>query len=273
MTTDWHATDEMLRSYARGETDIAVMASVEAHLMRCAQCRGRVAAEAPAEPLAAVWDRVVDAVQTPPLPVVVRVLRRLGVSESDALLLSAARSLSGAWTLASVAVVVFAALAAIPGVSQGRALYLLVAPLVPVLGVVAAFASGDPLADLTSTTSYAKARLALLRTVAVTVTSIPLSIAVGLAVPEIELLAFAWLLPALALTLLTLVAMTWWGHEPVGLAVGALWVAVIATAYASHDVAAAVRAELQLVYLVLALLAATALAIRIRATSAPGGYT
>lgn len=272
MSTDsWHASDEMVRRYARGETGIAVMASVEAHLMRCAACRDRIASEV-TEPLEPAWARVADRIQAPQAPVVVRLLRRLGLSETDAVLLSAARSLSGAWTLATVAVVVFAALAAIPGVAQGDGLYLLVAPLVPVLGVVAAFGSADPLAGLASTTPYSKARLALLRTVAVVITSVPLSISVGVVIPGIAWLAFAWLLPALALVLLTLVAMTWWEPEPVGITVAAAWAAVVAAAYASHDVAAAVRIELQIVYLVLAVLAAVALTFRIRAARTPGGY-
>jgi hypothetical protein len=272
MSTDtWHASDEMLRSYARGGTGIAVMASVEAHLLRCAACRERIAPEVQA-PLDEAWTRVADRIQTPRLPFVVRLMRRCGLSEPDGVLLAAARSLNGAWLLATLAVVVFAALAAIPSAAQGQALYLLVAPLVPVAGVVAAFATSDPLVDLTDTTPYPKARLALLRTVAVVITSVPLSIAIGVAIPGIAWLAFAWLVPALALTLVTLVGMTWWKPEPVGIAVALAWVAVIAIARANHDVAGAVGIEQQAVYLVVATLAAVALAFRLAAARTPGGY-
>jgi hypothetical protein len=267
----WHAGEEMLRSYARGESGVAVMASVEAHLMRCPDCRERLAPEVEA-PLEAAWTRVADHIQTPRLPFVVRLMRACGLSESDGVLLAAARSLNGAWLLATLAVIVFAAVAAIPSETQGQALYLLVAPLVPVVGVVAAFAASDPLSDLTSTTPYSKARLALLRTVAVVITSVPLSIAIGVAIPGIAWLAFAWLLPALALTLLTLVGMTWWKPEPVGIAVALVWVAVIATARAGDDIAGAVGFEQQLVYLGVAALAAVALALRLGAAHTPGGY-
>ena len=272
MSTDtWHATDEMLRGYARGETGVAVMASVEAHLLSCAACRARIASEA-AEPLDATWTRVADRIQAPRLPFVVRLMRRCGLSESDGVLLAAARALDGAWLLATLAVVLFAALAAIPSATQGRALYLLVAPLVPVAGVVAAFAAADPLADLTRTTAYPKARLALLRTVAVVISGVPLSVAIGVVIPGIAWLAFAWLLPALALMLLTLVGLTWWKPEPVGIAVALAWVAVITLARASDDVAGAVGIEQQVAYLVLAALAAVALALRHRAAHPPGGY-
>jgi hypothetical protein len=272
MTTEtWHASDEMLRSYARGQTGVAVMASVEAHLLRCAACRERIAPEV-AAPLDAAWNRVADRIQAPRLPFVVRLMRRCGLSEADAVLLAAARSLNGAWLLATLAVVVFAALAAIPSATQGQALYLLVAPLVPVIGVVTAFASADPLAGLTSTAPYSKARLALLRTVAVVITSVPLAFAVGVLIPGIEWLAFAWLVPALALTLTTLLGMTWWKPEPVGVAVALAWVAVITIARASHDVTGAVGVEFQVVYLVVAALAAVALAFRMGAAHTPGGY-
>ena len=232
MTTEaWHASDDMLRSYARGESGIAAMASIETHLMRCAACRERVA-RAVAAPLDGAWTRVTDRIHAPRPPFVVRLMRRCGLSESDGVLLAAARSLNGAWPLATLAVIVFAAVAAIPSEAQGQALYLLVAPLVPVAGVVAAFATADPLTDLSSTTPYPKARLALLRTIAVVITSAPLSIAIGVAVPGIAWLAFAWLLPALALTLITLVGMTWWKPEPVGVAVALVWIAVLGTARA-----------------------------------------
>jgi len=270
-TASWHASDEMLRGYARGETGVAVMASVEAHLMRCPVCRARLAPEVDA-PLEKAWTRVADAVQAPRAPFVVRLMRMCGLSDSDGALLGASRSLDGAWLLATMAVVVFAAVAAIPSETLGQALYLLVAPLVPVAGVVAAFAAGDPLAGLTSTTPYSKARLALLRTVAVVIASVPLSVAIGVAIPGIAWLAFAWLLPALALTLLTLVGMTWWRPEPIGIASALVWIAVIATARADHDITGAVALEQQIVYLAVATIAAVALALRLRTAHTPGGY-
>jgi hypothetical protein len=268
---DWHATDEMLRCYVGGEIRVAVMASVEAHLLQCSLCRERVVA-LDAEPLDAAWGRIVDRIQVSEAPFVVRLLGRFGLNEADAVLLSAARSLDGAWALATLGVVVFAALAAIPAVAEGRALYLLVAPLIPVLGVVTAFASADPLADLTASTPYSKARLALLRALAVVLAGVPLALAVGVAVPGIAWLAFAWLLPALALTLVTLVAMTWWAPESAGVVTAIAWVAVIGTAQVHHGAAQAVSADLQLVYALVAVVAAVSLGARIRTAHTPGGY-
>jgi hypothetical protein len=273
MSTDtWHASGEMLGAYARGEGGLATTASVEAHLMACPECRARVALKVQPGPLDATWSAVADRLHAEKLPFVVRLLRRAGLSENDSVLLAAARSLDGAWTLATLAVLVFAALAAIPGVADGRALYLLVAPLVPVIGVVAAFQSSDPLAALTITTPYSQARLALLRTVAVVVTSVPAAVAIGFVVPGIAWLAFAWLLPALALTVITLLAMTWLEPEQAGAGVVITWSVLIALAYANHDIANVVRPGLQVVYLAVAVIAAAGLALRIGAARTPGGY-
>lgn len=269
-TGTWHATDETLHGYARGEAGIAVMASVEAHLLHCADCRQRIAA-VNGEPLEAAWTGVLDRIHEPRPPLVVRVLRRCGLSEADGVLLTAARSLTGAWLLATLAVVIFAAVASIPSDRAGKALYLLVAPVVPVAGIVAAFASTDALAALVGTTPYSKARLALLRTLAVVVTSVPLVIVVGLAIPGIAPLAFAWLLPALALTLVALVGLTWWRAEPVGLGVALAWVLVLSVARDGRDLASAVSPPLQLVYLAVAVVAALSLAWRIGAAHTPGG--
>lgn len=270
---EWHVDDETLRDYARGRVAFGTAASVEAHLVRCGACRRRFPAEQAEPMLEASWTKVQHTIQTPPEPSVIRLLRRLGLSEADGVLLSAARSLNGGWTLATLAVVVCAALAAAFGDAGANAPYLLVSPLVPVAGVVVAFASVDPLDELTAATPYPKARLALLRTFAVVVTSVPLAIGVGLAIPGIAWLAFAWLLPALVLTLVTLIAMTWWAPEPAGAVSAVIWLGVIAVAYADdRDVAAAFGPTSQVVYLALAIVAACALAFQLRTARTPGGH-
>ncbi|MGD9571154.1 MAG: zf-HC2 domain-containing protein [Thermoleophilia bacterium] len=267
----WHADDALLRAYDRGTCDPGGAASVEAHLVGCPACRGRYAvlAEEPLHDVA--WDAVLAGIAIPRAPVAVRALRRAGVSDADAVLLRAARSLDGSWIIAVLTVLAFSALAAIQGGPDARALYLLVAPLVPVLGVVVAVAAVDPLAELVSATPYSAARHALLRTVAVCAVAIPLVVLLGAAVPAIGGLAFAWLLPGLALTLIALVMLTWWTPLTTGAATGALWCAVVAGAYRVDDVAAAVGPRLSLVHLAVATCAAIVLAVRLRSAHVPGG--
>lgn len=270
----WHADAALLRSYAAGDPDVAAAASVEAHLLECGECRARLAGVRGPDPaLERAWTGVMAGIGVPPPSPPVRLLRRLGASAADAVLLRAARSLDGAWTLATIVVIAFAALAALDGGERGTALYLLLAPLVPVAGVVVAFASTDPLDELTTATPYSAARLALLRTLAVSVTSVPLVVAVGAVVPAIGWLAVAWLVPAIALTLLTLAAMTWVRPVPAGAAVAVLWLMVVAAAFAGGDPATAVAGGPQLVHLAVALAAAAILVVRLTTAHAPGGRT
>ncbi len=273
--TGWHADDALLTAYAGGDADVAASASVEAHLVACAACRGRLAEHVPPASRRVAeraWAGVVAGIATPPPSPAVRLMRRLGVSEADAVLLRAARSLDGPWTLAVLAVIAFAALAALGEASGGVTLYLLLAPLVPVIGVVVAFASTDPLGDVEVATPFSAARLALLRTAAVCVTSVPAVVVLGLAVPAIGPLAFAWLVPAIALTLLCLVAMTWVGPAMAGAGAAVLWLAVIVAARAGDDVPAAVAPRLLVVHLAAAAAAAVVLAVRLRSAHAPGGH-
>jgi hypothetical protein len=259
----WHCSDDLLARYAIGESGMAVTASTEAHLLACPACRERVAAYV-RQPLEGTWTRVVAEIQTPPQPTAIRVLRRVGLGDSDAVLLSASSSLTGAWTLSMLAIIAFSALAAMVDVTQGRTLYLTVAPLVPVLGVVVAFRSVDPLAGLVRATPYSHARLVLLRALTVAVCSVPAAVAIGLAVPGISTLAFGWLLPSIALTLLALIGLTRWHPEPVGLGVAALWIAVIAYAGAGHGVTQAVGASWQPAYLAAGVVGAVGLALQFR---------
>lgn len=266
-----HADEALLLRYRDDACDPATSASVEAHLPGCAACRARLAGLGPHPGLDAAWGRVVAGIGTPEPSPVVRLLRRMGLSEADAALLRAARSLDGSWTIATLAVVALAALAAIDGGSSGRALYLLVAPLLPVALVVVAFSSSDSLAELVAATPYSKARLALLRTAAVCAASVPLVVAFGAAVPPIGWLAVGWLMPALALTTLTLTAMTWIRPVAAGCAAGALWLCVVAAALAADDVGAAVSTGPSLAYVVVSALAAACLTARLKSAHEPGG--
>ncbi|MFB7577322.1 hypothetical protein [Streptomyces sp. NPDC056165] len=270
-TQPWHCDAALLRRYASGETDIALSASVEAHLIGCAICRTAVSSLADPDTLTQAWEGVRDAIQRPPLPLLLRLLSRAGLNEEDAALLSASQPLHGPWALATTGVLAFAAAASFPGAALGQALYLLVAPLVPVLGVVAAFAATDPMTELTNATPYSKTRLALLRTLAVVTTTVPLVAVMG-AVAGIGLLSIAWLGPAFGLTLAALVALTWWSPMVTSTTVSVVWAVVVSIAYARHDVVAAVQLDAQICYLLVAGLTAAGLAARIRAAHTPGGY-
>jgi hypothetical protein len=90
-----------------------------------------------------------------------------------------------------------------------EAFFLILAPLVPVLAVVATYDATDPFREVTEASPFSKLRLALLRTSAALTAAIPLTVAVALTVPNLTGYFATWLLPGLALTVATLILMTW----------------------------------------------------------------
>jgi len=269
-STTEHENAELLARYVEGHTDAAVSASVEAHLLGCPSCRAVVAGLV-GPVVDPVWSRVRAEIAAPRHSVLIRALQRCGLRAGDAALLDASRSLHGPWALASFLLTASAALASWSGSVHGLIAYLTIAPLVPVLGVVAAFALPGFLADLTATAPYSMLRLALLRTVAVVVATVPVSVVVGAVIPGVGLLALAWLTPALVLCLLALVAMTWWPPRAAAIGVIVLWLTVVVLCAGADGVTTALGPPAQLVYLVAAAAAAVLLVARVRSSHAPGG--
>ncbi|MER7008573.1 zf-HC2 domain-containing protein [Dactylosporangium sp. NPDC000555] len=268
----WHYDRDLLRRYLDGDIDSVPSASIEAHLMACPACRATLAELSDPATLRRAWDAVQAEIQRPVLSPPLRALRRLGLTERDAVLLNASQSLRGPWVLASAAVFVFVVAAGWSSSELSTACYLLGAPLVPLLGVVGAFATADSLAGLTNTTPYSKVRLSLLRTAAVMVTTVPFVVAFGAIVTGVGWLSVAWLGPGLGLTLAALVLLTWWPPKVVGALLSAVWIVVVAVAHGRHDVVLTVGPRAQVAYVALTCVTAVALAIRIRLARTPGGY-
>ena len=111
----WHADQALLERYLRGDAGAALGSSVEAHLLRCDTCRGRIEPLVDPAPLRDVWARLEEAVQAPREGILHRLIRRLGVADHDALLLSAAPALRTGWVLGTALALTFAAVAALGG--------------------------------------------------------------------------------------------------------------------------------------------------------------
>lgn len=227
----WHADPEVLDRYAAGRLQDARAFSVESHLLTCPACRARIADHVDPGPLERVWEAVVDRIEAPTPGPVERLLVRLGVREHLARLLAATPSLRLSWLAAVAAVLGFAVIAARSGPETWRAWsFLVLAPLVPVAGVAAAYGPGlDPAYEVGVAAPLRGFRLLLLRSVAVLATSLPLTALVALALPGLDWTAGAWLLPALGLTLTTLAASTMVGHLLAAGAVTWSWLALVAT--------------------------------------------
>jgi hypothetical protein len=225
----WHADNDLLARYLRGEAGAALGSSVEAHLLRCAPCRLRIRPLVDPAPLGAVWSRIEEAVQAPRPGLMHRVVRRLGVADHDALLLAAAPSLRAGWLWGTAIALAFAAVAAAQGGARGALFFLLLAPLVPVAGVAVSYGpDADDAYEPTVAAPYSSSRLLLLRALATLLTSVPLAAIGGLLLPWSAWAAATWLLPASAGVALTLAGSTWTSPARAASAVAVVWLVVVA---------------------------------------------
>lgn len=247
--TAWHLDPEAVGRYARGVAPLAEAASAEAHLVRCAACRGALAAHVDGRRVDAIWREVADRVDAPRRSWPERVLTRLGVGEATARLVAATPALRGPWLLAVGGVLALAAWTAQVDVRFLR-MFLVVAPLAPLLGVAVAFAGGlDPTREIGLAAPYPGLRLLLIRTAAVLAVTAPIVAAAGLALPGPRWPAAAWLLPTAALTCAAL-ALT--ARLAPAVAVGAVavaWVLVTAPIAVAGHLDAAFGAAAQLCWL------------------------
>jgi hypothetical protein len=198
--TVWHLDPEAIRRYSQGSAPPDLAASAEAHLMRCAACRGAISSCVDARRVEAIWHEVVDRVDAPRRSAPERMLARLGVGGATARLIAVTPTLRGPWLLAVAGVLALAAWAA--GVDERfLRLFLVVAPLGPLAGVAVAFAGGlDPTREIGLAAPYSGLRLLLIRTAAVLAVTAPIVAVAGLALPGSNWLAAAWLLPTAGLT-------------------------------------------------------------------------
>lgn len=234
----WHAGPDALRGWVQGDAGPLVSASVEQHVLGCAQCRADVArltAIAPAAPLDAVWQAVLSTVEQPRASLTERWLNRLGLSSSDSLVVTTTISMRGPWLAGVVAVLAFSVLASFLG-SSGVGLFLLVAPLLPVVGVAAAYGpASDPSYEAVLAAPYSMLRLVLLRTTAVLCTTGPLALAAGLLLPASPVIAVVWLLPALGFVAVVLLVSSWTDPSYAAAGVGVSWCSFVIWAGAVGD--------------------------------------
>jgi hypothetical protein len=200
-TGPWHLDDDLLDTYAEERPMTpALTASVEAHLERCSHCQIRLAPSAAPTRLEAVWADIVDALDAPRAGPLERLLIRLRVPADTARLLAVTPSLQLSW-LTGTAVVLALALVAAHSGETGMALFLALAPVLPVAGVAVAFsARTDPLHEVAVAAPYSSYRLLLVRSAAVVATTLLLALPAAALLPSAGWVAVAWLLPALALT-------------------------------------------------------------------------
>ena len=255
----WHLDTELASRYAGGRVDTVLAASVEQHLVRCAACRGLLEPTVDRGRLDAVFQGVLERVETPHAGVLERLVRRAGVDESTARLVAVTPSLRGAW-LTGVFVVLTLALLTAHASPHGVALFMTLAPVLPVVGVAMAFGPRtDPTHEIAAAAPYSTLQLVVLRTAFVVTSTVLPTAVLAPFLPGSAGLAVGWLLPALALTGGTIALAT---RVPSHLAAGslsALWVALVIPGLArTHDPTLAATPAVQL-----ASLAALALSVAV----------
>jgi hypothetical protein len=270
MNETWHAEPGDIARYAAGVIDDTRAGSIEAHLVTCAGCRARmadvagVAAGTGTNRLDATWLAILDTLDDPHPTVVERVARWLGVRHDTARVMAATPSLQASWLLAVALALGFATVAAQTGSDRGLALFLVLAPLIPVAGVAASFGPGlDPTWEITAAAPGGGFRLLLLRAASVFATTLAVATVAALALPGMSWTAAAWVLPALALTLASLALSTFTTPERASAIVAVTWIAgVLASAQEGRDVLTAFGTDGQLSLAAVALVAAVLVARR-----------
>lgn len=224
-TEGWHPDPALLEACAHDRLPPAADLAVESHLAGCATCRANLVVPDLARD--ELWAGVRRRVATPRPGLLHRLLVDGGVDPGDVVLVDAAGALRIPWALSLGGSLAVGTVAGQVPAALGDAAFLLLAPLVPVLAVVAAYDATDTLRELSATTSHSRLRVALVRTLAVLLVALPSMLLVSLAVPVLGALAWVWLLPSLGLTSTTLALIHHWPARLAGGVVAGGWAVVV----------------------------------------------
>ena len=220
----WHADTRLLERYAHGTLDDANAYSVEAHVIGCDDCRARLPRQQ--ERLDTIWTSVHASMHAPRMGPIEWMLRRLGVSNYLARVLAATPSLSLSWLGAVVTALAFTILVSHAGTGTPLP-FLLIAPMLPLAGVVAAYGPGvDPTYEMGAAAPMRGLRLLLIRSIAVFTATVVLIGVGSFGLPHVVWTDALWILPALGLTTASLALSTWFPPVRSALIVGASWIVI-----------------------------------------------
>ncbi|MCP3423948.1 hypothetical protein [Nocardioides pinisoli] len=233
MTQTWHADEETLQAWADGSAAPLLAASVESHLLRCAECRRRtagLASRTEPEDVVRRWEALAERIDRPRS----HPLLRLGL---------ATPGLRTAW-LASLLLLL--ALPAVVTISDLRLpLFMALAPVAPLAAVALSYGRGaEPAGELALATPSAGLRVVAARAVVVTLTAVPIGVGGALLLGQPVEIALGWLLPGAALA--SLVALSGTSRlDPavVAACLGSAWALAVSWPAASRQVTADVVSE------------------------------
>ncbi|MEU8517628.1 zf-HC2 domain-containing protein [Kitasatospora sp. NPDC048722] len=256
----------MIADYARGDVELPAdtVWALESHLETCAPCRGRLAAAVPTE--APGIAALVDSVRAGLEPQLAAAVRAPARRRRPRWVTAWLTPVMAPWLAMTAAVTLVALLldGAAPSATLGSpSPVLLVAPVLPLCGVAAAWSRGlDPAHELTASTARAGLPLLLRRTAAVLGVVLPGLLVEGWLTGAMT--AAQWLLPSLAFTSAALALGTVVGVTRAAAGLAAVWgVAVVAPAWFTQRVPVVLETSLLPLWgLVLALGAGAVIARR-----------
>lgn len=249
---DGHAGEDLLAGYAAGTADGVVVWSVEAHLTGCARCRSALSAHVDAERLARNRSVLLVRAALPEGGRVRRLLCRCGVPDHLLRLLAATPSLRRSWLLSVIGVLAVVAgeaaavrygwipaagPARLPGYRHPEVLtpFLLVAPLLVLAGVAAAFLPMfDPTSRLAVAAPFSGVTLLLVRAVSALGAALVPVVGAAFLLPGPGWLPVALLLPSLALCAFALAAATVMDPRAAAVTAGVLWTVPVLLLATTH---------------------------------------
>ena len=228
--TAWHIDSASVQRYARHTSDAVMAASVEAHVAACGSCAAAVSAaveERHEDLLGTVWAKVDELLDAPRLGVIERSVRAVGCSPATSRVIAATGRAQWSCLSAVVLSLALAVFASSTGGDAAFALFLLFAPIGPLVATAVAFERfGEPVENLLRTVPTSLWKIALVRSVAAVVPSILLT---ALSIPilsERGWMALAWMLPSLALSGAALALANWLRAEQSALVVTLIWMSL-----------------------------------------------
>lgn len=220
----WHVSDHELERYANHAIPTFARASVEAHLLECERCRSELDLVLSSTRSGAgadvMWSRIADRIDVTGRPLRSSTTA-LQVSTSSPLLLAAT-------LVVAVAVVVSVAIAALAAPRASLPVFVMLAPLAPVVGALLAFQTAiDPAGLLAMATPLASGRLPYLRALLSSGAALASVAVASLFVPVGLDDVAVWLLPGLALTAFVVAISTWVDPRRVALTLACAWALIV----------------------------------------------
>ena len=258
----WHISPDAAKDYVgqrRGGS--GGVASIEAHLLTCGECRrlvGDLSAAKDGPLLSSVWQRLTITLDGANRPWHERVLTRVGLSTETVRLLGATSRARLSFVLATLFTVGIALVAAQSGRDALFGTFLSVSALGPLVATALAFSRRvDPAHALVTSAPTSVWRIALLRTAASLIPAVAITGLASLIVRERGWTAMAWLLPGIAMAVVSLALSTWVPIEQAALGLAIAWIAApIVALVPAAEVIEATAGPGQFVALVAAALAA-----------------